>query len=64
MKTIMNIEELLDVLGDTGIIVVRQQDHKILYANKKATQMNSELVKNMIFMVFGNNSVKIVQQKI
>ena len=48
MKTIMNIEELLDVLGDTSIIVVRQQDHKILYANKKATQMNSELVENMI----------------
>lgn len=48
MKTIMDIKELLDVLGDTSIIVVRQQDHKILYANEKATQMNSELVKNMI----------------
>lgn len=48
MRTIMDIEELLDILGDTGIVVVRQQDHKILYANEKATQMNSELVKNMI----------------
>ncbi len=48
MKTVMNVEELLDVLGDTSIIVVRQEDHKILYVNKKAKEMNSELTNDMV----------------
>lgn len=48
MKTVMNIEELLDVLGDTSVIVVRQEDHKILYVNEKAKQMNKELVDSMV----------------
>ncbi len=48
MKTVMNIEELLDVLGDTSVIVIRQQDEKILYLNKKAKEINPEFQKNTI----------------
>ena len=42
MKTVMNIEELLDVLGDTSVIVIEEKDNKILYLNEKAKEIKGK----------------------
>ena len=48
MKTVKNVEGLLDVLGDTSVIVIEEKDNKILYLNEKAKEINPELEKDKI----------------
>ena len=46
MKTVKNVEGLLDVLGDTSVIVIEEKDNKILYLNQKAKEIKPELEKD------------------
>lgn len=48
MKIVNKIEDILDVLGQMAVMVVREEDHKILYLNQKAQEANTEFRENMI----------------